>query len=109
MIDRAGIKARFETLAPHLDEQTRRLFAATEVNAAGRGGVKAVSEATGVARSTIGRGLAELRSTASLNHRIRRPGAAADQGLRLNPAFSPRWKSSYNRRPAAIPRRYCFG
>jgi transposase len=74
MIDRAGIKARFETLAPHLDERARRLFAATEAHAAGRGGVAAVSEATGVARSTIGRGLAELRSTASLKHRIRRPG-----------------------------------
>ena len=74
MIDRAGIKARFETLAPHLDERPRRLFAATEAYAAGRGGVAAVSEATGVARSTIGRGLAELRSTASLKHRIRRPG-----------------------------------
>ena len=74
MIDRAGIKARFETLAPHLDERARRLLAATEAHAAGRGGVAAVSEATGVARSTIGRGLAELRSTASLKHRIRRPG-----------------------------------
>lgn len=74
MIDRAGIKARFEMLAPHLDERARRLFAATEADAAGRGGVTAVSEATGVARSTIGRGLAELRSTASLKYRIRRPG-----------------------------------
>jgi len=74
MIDRAGIKARFETLAPHLDERARRLLAATEAHAAGRGGVAAVSDATGGARSTIGRGLAELRSNASLKHRIRRPG-----------------------------------
>ncbi len=48
MIDRAGIKARFETLAPHLDERARRLLAATEAHAAGRGGVAAVSEATGL-------------------------------------------------------------
>jgi transposase len=69
-----GIKARFEALAPHLDERTRRLFAATEAHAVGLGGVAAVSEVTGVARSTIGRGLADIRSTASLKPRIRRPG-----------------------------------
>ena len=109
MIDKTGIKARFETLAPHLDERALRLFAATEAYAASRGGVAAVSEATGVARSTIGRGLAELRSTANLQNRIRRPGAAASQRQRLNPGFWPRWKNSYNRRPAAIPRRHCFG
>src|SRR4051794_26560563 len=75
MIDTAAIKARFETLTPHLDERARRLLAATEARAAGRGGVAAVSEATGVARSTIGRGLAELRSAnTSLERRIRRPG-----------------------------------
>jgi hypothetical protein len=74
MIDRAGIKSRFETLAPHLDERSRRLFAATEASAAGRGGIAAVSDATGVARSTIGRGLVELQSAAILKNRIRRPG-----------------------------------
>src|ERR1019366_859316 len=74
MIDRASIKARFETLAPHLDERARRLFAATEARAAGRGGIAAVSESTGVARSTIGRGLVELRSGEARRERIRRPG-----------------------------------
>ena len=75
MIDLLAIKARFETLSPYLDERARRLFAATEAGVAGRGGVAAVSEATGVARSTIGRGLAELRSdNARLERRIRRPG-----------------------------------
>lgn len=75
MIDILAIKAGFETLSPYLDERARRLFAATEARAAGRGGVAAVSEATRVARSTIGRGLAELRSdNARLDRRVRRPG-----------------------------------
>ncbi len=87
MIDKTGIKARFETLAPHLDERARRLFAATEAYAAGRGGVAAVSEATGVARSTIGRGLAELRSTASLQHRIRRPGGGRKSKAETEPGL----------------------
>jgi hypothetical protein len=36
------------------------MFAAGEVRAAGWGGLEAVSEITGLARSTIGRGLKDL-------------------------------------------------
>ena len=64
VIDIAAIKARFEALEPVLDERERRLFAASEARAAGHGGVVAVSRATGIARSTIDRGLADLRSGA---------------------------------------------
>lgn len=46
-----------------LDERGRRRFAAAEALAAGRGGIATVSRITGIARSTIGRGLAELRGT----------------------------------------------
>ena len=75
MIDVAAIKSRFEAVAPFLDERGRRLVAASEALAAGRGGVKAVCEATAVARSTIGRGLAELRGGENhLGGRVRRAG-----------------------------------
>jgi transposase len=58
-----------------LDERGRRRFGAAEAMAAGRGGITAVMRATGLARSTIGRGLAELRETAtSVVKRVRRPG-----------------------------------
>ena len=88
MIDIVAIKARFETLAPYLDERARRLFAATEAHAAGRGGVAAVSKATGVARSTIGRGLAELRSeNARLTRRIRRPGGGRKPKIETEPGL----------------------
>ena len=60
MIDTVAIKARFETLAPFLGERDRRLWAASAAYAAGRGGILAVSAVTGIARSTIGRGLEEL-------------------------------------------------
>ena len=61
MIDVAAIRSRFATLSPFLDERARRLVAASEeAKAAGYGGIAAASVATGVARSTIGRGLAEL-------------------------------------------------
>jgi len=60
MIDVALIRSRYASLSPHLDERGRRLFAATEARAAGYGGIVAVSRATGIAPSTIGRGLREL-------------------------------------------------
>src|SRR5712671_5133069 len=75
VIDVAAIKSRFEAVAPFLDERGRRLVAASEALTAGRGGVKAVCEATAVARSTIGRGLAERRGGENhLGGRVRRAG-----------------------------------
>ncbi len=61
MIDEMAIKLRYEALASVLDERGRRRFAAAEARSAGRGGVSALSRITGLARSTIGRGLTELR------------------------------------------------
>jgi hypothetical protein len=75
VVDHAAIKLRYAALDPVLDERVRRRFAAAEAMAAGRGGVTAVARITGLARSTIGRGLAELRGAAAMPaDRIRRPG-----------------------------------
>ncbi|MEF0863643.1 ISAzo13 family transposase [Rhizobium sp. BR 318] len=77
MIDEAAIQLRYAALEPVLDERGRRRFAAAEALAAGRGGVTAVSRITGLARSTIARGLAELRGEAApeaASGRVRRQG-----------------------------------
>ena len=88
MIDTDAIKARFARLAPYLDERARRLFAANEALTADWGGVTAVSQATGVARSTIGRGLVELRSdNAQLPGRIRRPGGGGKAKTETEPGL----------------------
>jgi hypothetical protein len=42
------IKARFEMRAPFLNERARRLAAAAEAAAIGRGGIARVARATGV-------------------------------------------------------------
>ncbi len=88
MVDERGIRQRYEAQAAFLDERERRRFAAAEAQAAGRGGIAAVSRATGIARSTIGRGLRELEAGQPLPaDRIRRPGGgrksntAKDAGL----------------------------
>jgi len=88
MIDVAAIKARFEMLASVLDERERRLFAACEAQAAGHGGVVAVSRATGMARSTIDRGLAELKAgPTQLGGRVRRAGGGGKPAIETQPGI----------------------
>jgi DDE family transposase len=75
VIDESAIRLRFEALAPMLDEQGRRRFAAAEAMTAGPGGVSAVMRATGIARSTIRRGLDELADgDTPEGERVRRAG-----------------------------------
>jgi len=61
-----------------LDERGRRLWAASEALALGRGGIVTVARATGLAERTIRRGQRELRrpvpSVAVASRRVRRPG-----------------------------------
>jgi hypothetical protein len=75
MVNASSIRERFVAVGRGLNERTRRLFAAAEAQTAGYGGVAATSRATGVARSTIGRGLKELCDPASLTGKVRRPGS----------------------------------
>jgi transposase len=120
MIDPDPIRERFSELSPHLDERERRLFAATEATAAGYGGIAAVARATGIAASTIGRGLKDLAGDTALTPgRVRRtgggrkplvvtdPGLLADlmalvePGERGDPMSSLRWTCKSLRQLAA--------
>ena len=62
MIDIDDIRSRYQLLEVFLGERGRRLFEANEALAQGYGGVSATARATGLARSTINRGIAELRA-----------------------------------------------
>src|SRR5882762_5931036 len=62
MIDETAIRKRYEIMRPGLDERGRRMLAAAEARTAGYGGVRAVARATGIARSTIDRGLKDLEA-----------------------------------------------
>ena len=53
------IKQKFETLCSFMDERMRRLWAAAEAQALGRGGITAVAAATGLSRTTITQGMRE--------------------------------------------------
>src|SRR5512135_2470253 len=75
-----AIEAKFTTLEPLLDERARRLGAAVEARALGRGGIIRVAEATGLSRGTIRAGWRELDTPVPPNGgrpptgRLRRPG-----------------------------------
>src|SRR5450631_1391531 len=76
MIDESKIAERYEGLGPELNERQRRLWAASEARSHGRGGIIAVSRATGISEDTVQRGIAELRDGTRLEAgRVRRPGA----------------------------------
>jgi hypothetical protein len=55
-----SIRQRYVGLSPVLNEHSLRRFVATEAESYGHGGVSVVSRITGIARSTISRGLKEI-------------------------------------------------
>ena len=89
MIDRDGIRLRWETLGCKLDERGQRLFAAVEVQAAGHGALKVVSEITGLARSTINRGEDDLDEGPLPEGRVRRKGGGGKPLSERDPTLVP--------------------
>ena len=86
MIDIADIRCRYQATAAFLDERGRRLFAANEALAHGFGGVTATAAATGLARSTINRGICELRSGQNpIGNRVRRAGGGRKSAVTHQP------------------------
>ena len=76
-MDIGVLRQKCIALIPTLNERSRRIYVATEAQALGRGGIAAMFKASGLARSTIARGLKELgdEGLGMDPSRIRRPGA----------------------------------
>ena len=87
MIDTSKIRERFTAVERDLNERSRRLLAAAEAKTAGHGGIAAASRATGIARSTIGRGLKDLATPGSLSGAVRRPGGGGPTLIERDPAL----------------------
>jgi transposase len=82
------VRQRFATLESVLDEKSRRLLAAAESKAWGRGGISAVSKTTGVSRQVIRQGLRELEESATHPAgRIRRPGGGRKSARQKDPTL----------------------
>jgi transposase len=68
------VKNRFQMISPHLTEQAKRIWAAAEALAIGRGGTTLVCEATGISRVTITKGKTAVQGGAIESGRIRHRG-----------------------------------
>ncbi|HEV7958768.1 MAG TPA: ISAzo13 family transposase [Acidimicrobiales bacterium] len=76
-------------LAGELNERQRRLWAASEARAAGRGGIVATARATGMALDTIRKGIAELESGERLAPgRVRRSGGGRKRLSEIDPTLA---------------------
>ena len=81
-------KQRYREMATVLNEQSRRRFVALEARALGRGGVSAMARISGLARSTIYRGLSDIRSKVSAPPgRVRKPGAGRKRKAVADPTL----------------------
>jgi hypothetical protein len=88
VIEVDDIRDRYQRTQAFLDERGRRLFTANEALAYGLGGVTAVAAATGVARSTINRGIKELRSGQNpIGSRVRRGGGGRKSAVAHQPGL----------------------
>src|SRR5713226_3215622 len=91
MDSRETIARKFQALGPFLDERRRRMWAAAEAQALGRGGVTTVAAATGLHGNTIGEGLRDLhaREPAVLrpDQRIRAAGGGRKAVAAHDPAL----------------------
>ena len=88
------IRSRYESLAPVMDERVTRLWAACEAKALGRGGIAAVTEATGILGKRIWSGMRELKEIGRhppteppRQQRVRRPGAGRKPLIEKDPTL----------------------
>src|ERR687887_1964399 len=82
-----ALAAMFAVVSPHLGERQRRLLAGAQARALGRGGIAAVARASGMARSTVELGTAEIDQGAVPAGRIRRPGAGRPKATDRDPGL----------------------
>ncbi len=84
-----GVAHRWQALAPQMNERTRRLTAAAEARAIGRGGITLVSQVSGLSRATITRGVRDLDAAAAgaLPGQIRRPGGGRRRRIDEDPTL----------------------
>ena len=79
------IRKKYKVLSPHLNERSRRLFAAVEAASIGYGGVSVVSRVTRISRRAIHAGLKEIRHKSVSPDRIRGAGGGRKLATVKNP------------------------
>ena len=84
------ISDKYRVLKDALNERTRRLWAATEAVAMGRGGITTLAKITGLTRATVTRGVRDAADPNPLDPaRIRKPGGGRKRKSTLDPTLVP--------------------
>ena len=90
------IRSRYESLKSVMDERVTRLWAASEAKALGRGGIAAVTKATGILGKRILYGMRDLiamrrspPTESPREQRVRRPGAGRKPLTETDPTLVP--------------------
>lgn len=89
----ATLRRKYDDLRLVLSERARRLWAATEAQALGRGGISVVMRATGMSIATIRKGIQELSAGVQSEaeaRRVRRPGGGRKRLTERNPELKGR-------------------
>jgi hypothetical protein len=82
------IRDKFRALSPALDERQRRLWAAAETRVLERGGLSLVVRATGLAKTTVLRGIRELAAGSKIEPgHVRRAGGGRKSLTTLDPGL----------------------
>jgi len=88
MKEEEAIKRRYELVAGELNERSRRMLAASEALVIGRGGISAVSRATGISRKVISQGIKEQQDEErARSGRIRRKGGGRKTRVNKDPSL----------------------
>ena len=87
-----SVARKYAVLRPHLDERQRRLLLGAEAHELGRGGIKAVAEATGVHPDTIARGVREVQGQPEPQRRVRAPGGGRKKLSETDPQLAAELK-----------------
>jgi transposase len=83
----ALLAAKFEVVLPHLDERQRRLLLGAEARVLGHGGIRLVAKASGMAESTVSRGVSEVEVGGQPLGRVRRAGGGRKRLTETNPGL----------------------
>jgi hypothetical protein len=88
-----SVARRYALLRPHLDERQRRLLLGAEAAELGRGGIRAVAEATGVHPDTVARGAREVEGQPEPQPRVRAPGGGRKRLAETDPQLAAELKA----------------
>jgi Rhodopirellula transposase DDE domain len=78
-VSEADLSVMFATVMPLLNERQRRVLAGAQARALGRGGIATVARASGLARATVQKAVAEVDAGVEANAPVRRAGAGRKQ------------------------------